>query len=161
MKCTAVVACEKIIIDKEGAHSIINVMLNAQIFLQKTEPGKAPEGVPLPSNAIAPIVWWVYTVWNPSIEDAGKTFEQVYQAYWPNGDKFMESRLPFTLKDDAPMQTTFHIGGFPAGQEGKVQVLTWLDSEGSRVSDIYDTFVRVQHRTTVPEGVPPSFVSSL
>lgn len=35
MKCTALLTCEKIIVDKEGAHSIINVMMNAAVSLQK------------------------------------------------------------------------------------------------------------------------------
>jgi hypothetical protein len=154
MKCTAVLTCEKIIIDKEGAHSIINVMLNAEIVIQKIEASQSPKQMAVPHDAVAPIVWWVYTVWHPSPEDAGKAFDQVYQAYWPNGDKFMESRLSFVLKDEGPMQTTFHIGGLPAGQVGKLKVLTWLDHQGHRVSEINEAYINIKHRPTASAGTP-------
>jgi hypothetical protein len=154
MKCTAVLTCEKIIIDKEGAHSIINVMLNAELVMQRIEPAQAPEQTAIPKDAVAPIVWWVYTVWHPSSEDIGKTFEQVYQTYWPNGEKFMESRMDVVMRDDGPMQTTFHIGGLPAGQVGKLKILTWLDHQGHRASEISEAYITIKHRTTVPGGTP-------
>ena len=157
MKCTAVLTCEKIIIDKEGAHSIINVMLNAEIVIQKIEASQSPKQMAVPHDAVAPIVWWVYTVWHPSPEDAGKAFDQVYQAYWPNGDKFMESRLSFVLKDEGPMQTTFHIGGLPAGQVGKLKVLMWLDRwiiKDTASREINEAYINIKHRPTVSADTP-------
>jgi hypothetical protein len=148
MKCTALLACEKLIIDKDGAHSIINVMLRAQISFTKNLPEQnqeQEEEIPIPANAISPNMWWIYTAWLPSSEDVGKSFEQVYQIFLPNGEKFAESRLPFTQRTDEMNQTSFYFVGFPIGQQGKVRIKTWIDMGGSMVSDIAETFVEILH----------------
>ncbi|MFZ0292136.1 MAG: hypothetical protein WAL52_00915 [Candidatus Sulfotelmatobacter sp.] len=154
MKCIALLACEKIIIDKDGAHSIINVMLNAEILLQSLDGSDRTQVITIPPDAVAPQVWWIYTIWQPSPDDVGKSFEQVYQTYWPNNDKFMEARITVVLKDDTPMQTSFHVGGLPVGKEGKLKVLTWLDHEGHSVTEVSEALINVKHRTTVPSGAP-------
>lgn len=146
MKCTAILPCEKIIIDKEGAHSIINVMLNAELLAQKAEGTEPPEQMQIPANAVAPIVWWIYTLWYPETEDVGKTFDQIFQAYWPNGEKFMDSKLQFTMQNDAPIQTTFHVGGLPAGQVGRLRIATWIDHLGTRISEVNETYISIKHR---------------
>lgn len=150
MKCHALLPCERVIIDKEGAHSIINVMVNAEVSMDVVGPNSAPQRVPIPPNAVTGTMWWIYTLWEPSADDVGKSFEQVYQIYWPNGDKVLESRLSFTQKDDAMNQTTFYIAGFPVGQPGKVRISTWLDSQGHRVSELADVFVNIKHVTDKP-----------
>ncbi|MGA9393498.1 MAG: hypothetical protein WBV69_23915 [Candidatus Sulfotelmatobacter sp.] len=155
MKCTTVLTCEKVIIDKEGAHSIINVMLNAEIVLQQLNESENTQAIPIPPDAVAPQVWWIYTIWQPSPDDVGKSFEQVYQTYWPNnGDKFMEARINFTLKDETPMQTTFHVGGLPVGRVGKVKVLTWLDHQGHCMTEVSEAYINIKHRTPVSGGAP-------
>jgi len=155
MKCTALLACEKIIIDKDGAHSLINVMLSAAVLLQQQEPGGEPQRVPMPINAVMPTQWWIYSVWVPVPEDVGGSFEQVYQLYWPNGEKFAESRLDFVQKDGRPQQTSFYYMGFPVGQVGDLKIVSWLDSHGQRVSEILETRVHVEHsdpHATIPNG---------
>lgn len=164
MKCTALLTCEKVIVDKDGAHSIINVMLNAEILLQRMSetdnslavpiPPDTPV-VPIPPNAVAPQIWWIYTIWQPSPEDVGKSFEQVYQVYWPDSDdKFMDQKITFALKDERAMQTTFHIGGLPIGKVGKLKVVTWLDQQGHRATEVSEAFLNITHRTTAPESSP-------
>lgn len=145
MKCTALLPCEKIIIDKDGAHSIINVMQNAAVVLQKKELDGITEQLAVPVNAVMQMTWWIFSVWLPSSSDVGRSFEQVYQLYWPNGDKFVENRLAFTQKDDRSQQTNFYYIGFPVGQIGDVRIVSWLDSDGQRVTDITETKVRIDH----------------
>ncbi len=145
MKCTALLPCEKIIIDKDGAHSIINVMQSAAVVLQQQELGQAPQSLPMPKNAVMPMTWWIFSVWKPSSDDVGRSFEQVYQLQWPSGAKFAENRLPFTQKDDRMQQTTFYYLGFPVGEEGELKILSWLDSHGERVSDVIETSIRIDH----------------
>jgi hypothetical protein len=152
MKCIALLTCEKIIIDKEGAHSIINVMLNATVTFQQPQSSQPLTDIAIPSNAVVPNQWWIYSLWNPSTEDLGVTFEQVYQVYWPGGEKMMERRLvPFTATDKL-QQTTFSIFGFPAGELGKVRVVTWLDSQGNRVSEISEIHINVDHAPLPASG---------
>jgi hypothetical protein len=146
MKCHAFCACNKIIIDKDGAHSIIEIMLNAEVKMSMATSLDGPQ-VPavIPPNAIAPNMWWLYTQWEPSTADVGQGFEQVFQVYWPNGEKFIESRLPFTQKDDRMNQISFYIGGFPVGQQGRLRLVTWLDCQGHAASGITESFVSIQH----------------
>jgi|SRR6267154_1562803 len=145
MKCITLLTCEKVIIDKEGAHSLINVMLNANVKLQQVQEGQPAEDTLIPNDAVTPMQWWIYTVWNPSSDDVGRAFEQVYQVFWPNNEKLAESTLPFTQKDEKMQQTTFYIGGFPIGQQGKIRVVTWLHFEGRRVSEMAETYIMVNH----------------
>ena len=147
MKCRALLPCERVIIDKDGAHSIINVMLNAEVSMDVVGPSQMAQPMTIPPNAMTGTTWWLYTLWEPSGDDVGKDFEQVYQVYWPNGDKLLESRLSFTQKDDTMNQTTFYIAGFPVGQQGRVKILTWLDSQGHRVSDVVEGSVNIKHGT--------------
>jgi hypothetical protein len=141
MQFVALCTCEKVIIDKRGAHSLINLMLNAEI--------QATAEQQIPRNAVVPTQWFIYTMWVPSSEDIGKKFEQVYQVYWPDGEKFTENRFEFTQPDDSVQQVTFGFVGFPVGQTGKLRIVTWLDQAGHRVSDLIETSIRVKH---VPQG---------
>lgn len=137
MKFLALCTCERVIIDKQGAHSLINLMLNAEL---QTSPEQVPR------NAVAPTQWFIYTMWTPSAEDVGKRFEQVYQVYWPDGEKFTENRMEFTQPDESVQQVTFGFYGLPVGQAGKLRIVTWLDQEGGhRVTDIVETSIRVKH----------------
>jgi hypothetical protein len=148
MKCHAFCACNKVVIDKDGAHSLIEIMLNAEIHPTLITQEKTEEGIPtsIPPNAVAPTQWWLYTQWEPTLTDVGKDFEQVFQVYWPNGDKFAENRLPFNLKDERMTQTSFSYVGFPVGQEGRLRLLTWLDQAGNRVTDLIESFVLMKHK---------------
>jgi hypothetical protein len=156
MKCIAIVPCEKLIIDKEGAHSIINVMLNAEIALQQIETQKAPQLVPIPTDAVSPTTWWVYTIWNPSSKDVGENFDQVYQLYWPSGDKLLENRLSFRLDKNALMQTTFSFVGLPVGQEGRIRIATWIDHKGHCISEIAETFIYIKHKIAAAANSAPA-----
>ena len=149
MKCLALLTCDKVIIDKDGAHSLINVMLSAAVTLQESEPGETPKDIEIPPNAVSPNQWWIYAQWEPSSDDVGKSFKAVYQVFWPNGEKLIENNLSFTQIDDRVQQTTFYVGGFPVGQKGAVKVTTWLDSaEGRRVSDVAETHIVIEHRSS-------------
>lgn len=155
MNCKALLTCEKVIIDKDGAHSLINVMLNASIKLQEAQGQAPPRDVDIPSNAVAPNQWWIYTLWEPAMEDVGQSFVQVYEVYWPNGDKLAppehKLQLPFIQRDDKMNQTTFYIAGFPVGQQGKVRIVTWLESQaGDRRTNEIENFVRIEHLTGKP-----------
>ena len=156
MKSTALLACEKIIIEKEGTHSIINVMLRLNVSLEQQASSECEESMPIPAKAVLPSQWWIYTVWVPSADNIGETFEQVYQLFWPNGEKYAETRLqPFTQNDESPQQTTFFFIGLPIGQEGRMRIVTWLDSNGHCVTEICETFLEIRH------GIPDHLKSNI
>jgi hypothetical protein len=146
MKCVALLPCEKIIVDKEGASSLITVISNLKTKLQKVEAGHPAEQLEIMSNAVMPMTWWIYTQWDPNQDDIGKQFEQMYQVFWPNGDKLLETSLQFTQEDERKKESSFYIVGLPVGQEGKVRILTWLHFEGRRVTDMSETYFRILHQ---------------
>jgi hypothetical protein len=146
MKFLALCTCERVIIDKQGAHSLINIMLNAELQI-------SPEQVP--RNAVAPTQWFAYSMWMPSAEDIGQQFEQVYQVYWPDGEKFIETRTAFPQLDETVQQVSFGFYGLPVGQSGKLRVVTWLDKEGQRITEPVETSIHVKHLPK-PTATPTS-----
>jgi len=140
MRYLATCACDKIVIDKLGAHSLISVMSNADISIVPA-PG-TPEQIP--PNAVTPREWWIFSMWEPSSEEAGKEFEQVFQVYWPNKEKLLEGRLGFK-PDERVQYTSYSVLGFPVGQQGKVRIVTWVEQQGSRITDIFDYHITVRH----------------
>ena len=149
MKFLSLCTCDRVIIDKQGAHSLINLMLNAEV-----QTGAEPT----PRNAVGPYQWFIYSMWIPSTEDIGEKFEQVYQIYWPDGEKFAENRLEFTQPDDTVQQVTFAFYGLPVGQPGKLRIVTWLDKKGHRVSDVIETNINIKH---VPQQAADSVPAPL
>lgn len=149
MKFLALCTCDRVIIDKRGAHSLINLMLNAEI-----QTGAEP----IPRNAVGPAQWFIYSMWVPSPQDVGEKFEQVYQIYWPDGEKFSEHRFEFSQPDESVQQVTFGFYGLPVGQSGKVKIVTWLDKKGHRVSDVIETSINVKH---VPQQATDSVPAPL
>jgi hypothetical protein len=144
MKFLASFPCEKVIIDQRGTPSIITVMQNAHIG-----PIAGVEGLQeIPPNAVLPLQWAIFSVLEPSADEVGSTFEQVYQVYWPNEEKFTEGRATFK-PDDNWQYNSCQLLGFPAGQVGNVRIITWVDHEGHRITDIVEFNVRVKH------GAPP------
>jgi len=137
MKFLAFCPCERVIVDKDGRHSLINITQNVTI--------EAAIGR-IPHNAVAPRDWSIYTMWRATSEDIGKKFEQFYQIYWPDGEKFSEENFDFTA-DSGVQQVTLDLAGFPAGQAGDVKIVTWLFQAGLKVSDIIETSIRVTHAT--------------
>jgi len=137
MKFLGLCICEKVIVDKQGVHTLVNLMFNAEI--------QRPPDQQIPPNAVAPNQWFIYTMWTPSTEDVGRKFEQVFKIYWPDGEEFSEQRLEFTQPDSSVQQVTLSIFGFPIGQAGKLRIVTWLDHAGHRLSELVETGINVKH----------------
>jgi hypothetical protein len=153
MKFLAFFACEKVIIDKNGAHSFINMMLNVEIQIPPQNPQQ------IPPNAVTPQMWFLFSLWAPSPEEVGKTFEQVFQIYWPNGDKFHEARLQFK-PDENYQQTSLGLNGLPVGQAGLLRLVTWVEDHGQRISDIVEYHTRIKHPAPLFDNSPVTAVTN-
>jgi hypothetical protein len=151
MKFLALCACEKIIIDKNGAHSLITIMSNTDINFAAPPGQTLPDEIP--TNAVFPREWWVFSMWQPSDDEVGKTFEQVFEVYWPNGEKFGESKIEFT-SDEKVQYNSLLMAGFPVGQIGNVRVVTWIEKQGSRITEPIDYCLRVKHLPRQPGSTP-------
>jgi hypothetical protein len=158
MKPLAMLACDKIIVDKEGTHSLISVIMDAAVKVQEGQPGKPPRDIDVPANAVAPHQWGIYAQWEPSSDDVGKSFVAVFQVFWPNGERLIEQKLPFTQANNKVQQTTLTIAGFPVGQQGRVKIVAWLNSpDGHKVSDGIETHVNIEHLGAVVPAALPNF----
>ncbi|SRR5258708_2860862 len=135
MKFLALCPCERVIIDKYGVHSLINILQNVAI---------EPAPVPMQQNTVVPRQWSIFSMWSASREEIGKKFEQVYQIYWPDQEKFSEENFDF-IADGPIQQVTLDLMGFPAGQPGDLRIVTWLFHEGHKVSDVVETSIHVTH----------------
>jgi hypothetical protein len=142
MRFISTIACEKIIIDKGGTHTLIEVLSGADIAITPLE-GISEQR--LPENALSPKPWWIFSIWEPSKDDEGQEVEQVYAVFWPNGDKLLEGKsVPFRMTSRV-QYTSYQILGFPVGQEGKVKVSTWITKGGTRITDPFDYFITIRH----------------
>jgi hypothetical protein len=149
MKHTGTFVCEKVIFDNRGAPSLITVMQNVHI---NTLPGMTAQEIP--SNAVMPKEWFVFSAWLLSSEDMGQQYEQVFQIYWPSEEKFNESRSEFTGKDDW-QYNTLQLLGMPVGQQGKLRIVTWVEHAGKRISDLIENSVKVKHGPAPAPAVGP------
>lgn len=151
MKSLIICACEKVIIDKtNGAHSLISIMRLAEAKVaipSRSEPSPLPEEVP--ANAVAPNLWFIYTMWDTAPDEASIAFEQVTEVYWPNGEVFVINRLPFTADEKLIAQNSVGFLGFPMGQVGKIKILVWIEQNNNRVSDVIDYEITVRHSRNV------------
>ncbi|MFZ0707895.1 MAG: hypothetical protein WAM71_20015 [Candidatus Korobacteraceae bacterium] len=139
MKCPIFCACEKVVFDKNETASLISVLQNVDVRVPVTPP----------EYATLPKEWFIFTRWDVSDSEPGKIFEQVWQVLWPDGEKFVEHRAPLNAtsekRDDDVRQGYFQLASFPFGQQGKMRLLTWLDFDGQRVSEIEESGFWVQH----------------
>lgn len=147
MKFLALCPCEKVVFDKRDAPSLIVIMQAVEVAFQAIGGQSVQPDTKIPEDAVLPKEWFVYSRWESSAEDVGKNFEQVWQIYWPSGEKFVEHR--FTLKpikqNDDIQQSYIQMVGFPSGQAGKLRISTWLDCGGQRITDIIECSLLVKH----------------
>src|SRR5262249_26281326 len=105
----------------------------------------------IPQNAVLPKEWYIFSAWEPLQDEMGAQFEQVFQIFWPNGEKFSEARSVFKVSDSW-QYNTLQLMGFPVGQEGNLRVVTWIDNAGQPISDLVECRVRIHHG---PAPAPP------
>ena len=73
----------------------------------------------------------------------------------PTEEQINPSQTPAStdlLKIQNSPLPTFHIGGLPAGQVGKLKVLMWLDRwiiKDTASREINEAYINIKHRPTV------------
>jgi hypothetical protein len=151
MRFLATCACDKLIVDKIGAHSLINVVSGLDIAM--SVPPDAPQQIP--PSAMLPREWWIFSMWEPRSDEVGKDFEQVIEVYWPNGEKLLDGRLNFK-PDEKVSYNSYQVVGLPIGQEGKIKILTWVESQGSRITEPFAYYITIKYvrEDHYPKGTP-------
>ena len=114
-KLLALIACERVILDKQDMPSLINVFrqMNMQLL-----------DAPLPEKAISPVRWFVFTLWQNEETDIEKKSTQLLEVVLPNGEIFSSAEQEFRMAnaDDIQSKITLEFNGVPVWQEGVIQV---------------------------------------
>jgi hypothetical protein len=84
-------------------------------------------------------------MWESMTEDIGQDFEQVTEVRWPNGDMFASVRLSFKADETLIAQNSIGLLGFPLGQTGGIQIIAWIEKEGTRIGEVATYQVNVRH----------------
>jgi hypothetical protein len=147
MKNVIIAPCEKVIVDKSsGTPSLITIMQNINV--------QVPVGQEIPSDAVVPREWFIFTQWLIEENDYGKTFVQKAMVILPDGTSFGQgSTIPFTLgnRDHRIAQNVVTLVGMPIGQLGPLIARVWLEENGNKVTDISEYPLKVV-QSEVPQA---------
>lgn len=117
MKLLIATPCQMVITDKEAGlgHSLIAVFHLLKIRVSET--------AEVPSNALLPKEWAVFSKWKLDPIESQKKIKLVTEAFWPNGDPLFKNELASIDVIDG--QTAFIVRnmGFPIGQNGSIKII--------------------------------------
>lgn len=129
--------CEKVILDKAENPTLI-------VLLNEVHIATPPEGVTLPSDAVAPKEWAVFTMWNVEAEDFGAKLTQHMLIVHEDGTVFQDKTTEINVKPNVKLATTAaNIIGMPVGKPGKIITTVWLD--GQREAKRYAYPIHIIH----------------
>ena len=150
MRALALLPCEKIIRDAVGGPSLVATF--QEINLQ------FPSEVKLPTNAVIPKEWAVFGLWQISDAEIQHVYSQHLEIIWPDGSPFFKQAQPVPTDKPDWITSIMNIVGFPVGQPGKLVIRLWMESEGEKVGDAIETFVKVNHGV-LPDATSPSVMN--
>ncbi len=117
MKLLIASPCQMVITDKDAGygHSLIAIFHHIKV--------RVPESAEIPSNALLPREWTIFSKWLLDPAETARKVKQVTEGFWPNGDPlFRQELLASQIVDN---QTAFIIRnmGFPMGQNGIIKIV--------------------------------------
>jgi len=143
-KLISLLVCEKIIVSKDEAPTLVNVVQNIKATLV------GPQVAEVPRDAVAPLAWAIFSIWEADESDIGKEFHQKNQIIMPDGtpNPAVQGDLPFTFKKGLNFNY-INIYGFPVGLEGVLRIRVSLESSGKTISEHF-------YPVVVERTLPPS-----
>jgi hypothetical protein len=142
MKLLAFVACEKVIVDTTGNASLIVILQGMNVAQATNEP--------VPHNAVGPKDWALIALWRPSLDEVGKTYDQMFEIFLPDGSSFAKPVLQFSTPNTKTATNTIAMNAIPMGQPGTLIIKAWVEYQGSIISEVADHFIDITH------GLPPA-----
>lgn len=119
--------CEKVIIDGGGVASLIGLFNK----ITASTPTGATE---IPTNAVAPKEYAVYTSWDLEPADHDKQYNQIFEILYPNGAHFGEgTTVRINMGTGKRAQSITTLNALPIGQVGVYTVRTWLENDERKV----------------------------
>jgi hypothetical protein len=99
----------------------------------------------IPENAVGPKQWMVLSMWlTESAEEIGKTFTHQLIIIAPNGKEFGNATEKITM-DKRSHTVKMRVNGMPIGVEGRMIVKVWLESDGRKVTSVYEYPIDLRH----------------
>jgi hypothetical protein len=134
------VACERVIIEQavagsppgaSGVPSLIG-LFNKIIAVASFTTGSEIQEIP--SNAVAPREWAVFSAWDIEPGDEERKFMVCTQIFYPDDSPFgPTSKIPLKVDAGKRSQNVLRITGFPIGQVGFYKVRTWIEENDREV----------------------------
>jgi hypothetical protein len=122
MKLLLIAPCEKLIEDLTQGQSMISIFHGLKI--------RIPRDQEIPSNAVSPKEWAIFSKWELSPEEEGQTFTSTMSVFWPDGSQFFTHELAAIQPTTNPMAFVHRVQGFPIGQNGDLRIVNSLTRDG-------------------------------
>jgi len=144
-KLKILAVCEKVILDQQQVPSLIGIFERMNIEVQDA---------PLPENAIAPVRWSVFTLWQHTSEEKNVEYTQKTRIVGPDGKLFSEVGAKFTLEkpDEFQSKNQIELLGLPISTEGNVLVEVHLEGIPGSEARYEFAIVHVQKERNVQTG---------
>ena|ERR1035438_2166062 len=116
---------------------------------------KVPTGTELPSNAVMPKEWAIFSKWGLELEEYGKEYTSKIEIYWPDGTEFAKFSLVSEQPTKDGMAFINRLTGFPVGQDGEIRVVQLLEGNGEIVYGPVELIVKINdpaYLVTTPQG---------
>lgn len=116
-------ACEKAMVDQGNVASLMSLLeeINVQV----------PPGVVPPTNAMAPMTWTIFSLWEQIPEDQGKKFEQRSALMTPAGATLLETPIAVIELKTPRHRVTSSIMGMPIAHVGGLLVKAFVREKGA------------------------------
>jgi len=117
------VACEKVVIAKEGdVPSLIGLISKITLTV--------PAETEIPRNGVAPKEWTVFSIWDSEPGDEQKEYVLCTQIVYPDKTQFGQiAKLKIPIEPKKRSQMLIQINGFPIGQPGPHTVRSWVEEK--------------------------------
>jgi hypothetical protein len=121
--------------DPDSGQSLIAVFHEIKIRIGDTSE--------VPSNALIPKDWTVFTKFALEPEEEGKDYVLNTRIFWPDGSPFVDQSLTANQPTKNALVFTIRMQGFPIGQSGMIKIRQTLTSGGIEVCEQIEVEVRV------------------
>jgi len=136
MKLLLASPCQMVIADKESGYSLIAVFHHIKV--------RVPEAAEIPSNALLPKEWAIFSQWQLDSSEAERNVKQVAEAYWPNGDPLFKQELKALNITENQAAFIIRNIGFPMGQNGIIKILLSMFVDDKPAFDPIELNVKVE-----------------
>jgi hypothetical protein len=114
--------------DPDIGHSLIGVFHDISI--------KVPPESEIPTSALLPKEWAIFSKWAIVPEEEGRNYFLVSEVYWPNGDLLNQTKTKSATSTGTSIAFIHRHQGFPFGQNGNIKIRLWIEEENGEAIEV-------------------------